>query len=302
MSIAIKNLTKIYGSQKAVNNLSFETKKGEILGFLGPNGAGKSTTMKIITGYLSPSSGSVNVAGIDVLKDPLLAKSKIGYLPESNPLYKDMYIKEYLNFVAKIYKIKNPKNRVNQLIEEVGLTVEQKKKIHQLSKGYKQRVGIAQALMNNPEVLILDEPTSGLDPNQLVEIRSLIKRLASDKTVIFSSHIMQEVESLCDNVLIINRGEKIVHENINVLTQNFGKKVKVNVTWQSPIAIEKLVKNTNIHSAKLLTDNTYEIYLDNKEARASIFNISVQENWTILEMTTQKSEIESIFRELTAIN
>ncbi len=215
MSIVVNELVKMYGEQRAVNKLSFQVGKGEIVGFLGPNGAGKSTTMKMITGYLSPDEGVVTVDGIDVSKDPIKAKRRIGYLPEANPLYFDMYVKEYLDFIAGIHEIKNKKQRIKEVIELTGLVVEQKKKIGQLSKGYKQRTGLAAALIHDPEVLILDEPTSGLDPNQIIEIRNVIKAQGTNKTVLFSSHILQEVEAICDRVIIINKGTLVADDTIS---------------------------------------------------------------------------------------
>lgn len=222
MSLKIQNLTKVYGQQKAVNDISFDVQKGEIVGFLGPNGAGKSTTMKIATCYIPATSGSVEVCGFDVRQSPNDVRRNIGYLPEHNPLYLDMYVKEFLEFVGGIYKIKGNtlKQRIEEVIELVGLQVEQKKKIGQLSKGYRQRVGLAQALIHDPQVLILDEPTTGLDPNQLVEIRSVIKQIGREKTVIFSTHIMQEVEAICDRVVIINKGQIIENQPLNKLVQS----------------------------------------------------------------------------------
>jgi ABC-2 type transport system ATP-binding protein len=217
MSISVKGLTKIYGSQKAVNDISFDVAKGEVVGFLGPNGAGKSTSMKMITGYLPPHSGKITVCGIDVIANPVEAKRKIGYLPESNALYYDMYVKEYLSFIGKAHQINNLDKRIAEVIEMTGLAVEQKKKIGQLSKGYKQRVGLAAALIHDPEVLILDEPTSGLDPNQIIEIRQLIKTLGLQKTVLFSSHILQEVEAICSRVIIIHLGEIRLDEPLSAI-------------------------------------------------------------------------------------
>ncbi len=220
MSIIIKNITKSYSKQKALDNVSFEIKKGEIVGFLGPNGAGKSTLMKIITCYLKQDNGKIQVCNLDTQENDLLVKSKIGYLPENNPLYKNMYIKEYLSFVGEIYKIDNLKNRITEIIKQTGLSQEQSKKISSLSKGYRQRVGIANALIHNPEILILDEPTTGLDPNQLIEIRNLIKEVGKEKTVLLSTHIMQEVDKMCNRVIIINKG-KIVDDQ---LVSNYQKK------------------------------------------------------------------------------
>jgi len=217
MSIQVEQLTKVYGAQKAIDNISFNINKGEIVGFLGPNGSGKSTTMKILTGYLQASNGKALVAGIDVQTNPIAVKKKIGYLPESNALYYDMYVKEYLAFVAGVHQISNLKSQISNAIELTGLQVEQHKKIGQLSKGYKQRVGLAAALIHHPEVLILDEPTSGLDPNQIVEIRNVIKEQGKDKTVIFSSHILQEVEAICDRIIIINKGQIVADDRLENL-------------------------------------------------------------------------------------
>lgn len=217
MSLQISHLTKVYQIQKAVNNISFNIDKGEIVGFLGPNGAGKSTTMKMITGYITATAGTAKVCGIDVSKNALEVKKKIGYLPESNALYYDMYVKEYLKFVAGVHKIAHKKNEIERVIELIGLQIEQHKKISQLSKGYKQRVGLAAALIHNPEVLILDEPTSGLDPNQIVEIRNVIKEQGKDKTVLFSSHILQEVKAICSRIIIINKGEIVADDTLENL-------------------------------------------------------------------------------------
>ena len=217
MSIEVKNVYKYYGEQAAVKGISFSVKSGEIVGFLGPNGAGKSTTMKMITGFIPVSSGEIFVSGMPVGTDQLKPQKKIGYLPENNPLYLDMYVKEYLDFVARIYKISNRSDRVKQMINAVGLEIEQNKKIGALSKGYRQRVGIAQAMIHDPEVLILDEPTSGLDPNQLIEIRELIKSIGKEKTLMLSTHIMQEAEAICDRVVILSKGEIVADTPTNML-------------------------------------------------------------------------------------
>jgi len=214
MSLSVKNITKQYKKQIAVDDISFEIKSGEIVGFLGPNGAGKSTTMKIISCFIPPTKGTVTVCGFDVSNDDLKVKKKVGYLPESNPLYYDMYVIEFLSFIASLHKINNKKERIKEMIEMVGLQNEQHKKIGTLSKGYKQRVGLAQAMIHDPEVLILDEPTSGLDPNQIIEIRELIKNFGKDKTVLLSTHIMQEVESMCDRVIIINEGKLVADDSV----------------------------------------------------------------------------------------
>ncbi|WP_113653919.1 ATP-binding cassette domain-containing protein [Pedobacter namyangjuensis] len=221
MSVKVRALAKHYGDQRAVNQISFEANPGKILGFLGPNGAGKSTTMKMLTGYLAPTSGEAEICGKNILNEPLEVKSLIGYLPENTPLYNDMYIKEFLSFVGETYQLKNLKQRVEDVVKRVGLTPEQHKKIGMLSKGYKQRVGLAQAIIHNPQVLILDEPTSGLDPNQLTDIRALIKTLGVNKTVIISTHIMQEVEALCDEIIIINKGEIVANNTLAKLKEQY---------------------------------------------------------------------------------
>lgn len=220
MSIEVSKVTRLYGNQKAVDNISFAINKGEIVGFLGPNGAGKSTTMKMITGYLQPSEGNLSVAGVNVQSDPISVKKKIGYLPEANPLYYDMYVREYLEFIADVHQVANKKHRIDEIIKSVGLSVESGKKTGQLSKGYKQRVGLAAAILHDPEVLILDEPTTGLDPNQILEIRELIRELGRNKTVLFSTHILQEVEALCDRIIIINKGKLVADDTLNNLKHN----------------------------------------------------------------------------------
>src|SRR5258708_337665 len=235
MSIEVKGLIKIYGEQKAVNNISFKVDKGEIVGFLGPNGAGKSTTMKIITGYLGQDGGEALVSGINVSADPLAVKKKIGYLSEANPLYYDMYVREYLDFVSELHKIKSKKSKIEDVIALTGLTVESKKRIGQLSKGYKQRVGLAAALIHDPEVLILDEPTSGLDPNQIIEIRDVIKKQGKDKTILFSSHILQEVEAICDRVIIINKGQIVADDKLSNLQKGNSDKHMVIMRFKEAV-------------------------------------------------------------------
>ena len=260
MSIEVNGLIKIYGTQKAVNNISFTIGKGEIVGFLGPNGAGKSTTMKIITGYLLQDAGTAKVCGIDVTEQPLTIKKKIGYLPEANPLYYDMFVREYLLFITGVHGIKNKKQRINDVIELTGLTSESKKKIGQLSKGYKQRVGLAATLVHDPEVLILDEPTSGLDPNQIIEIRNVIKEQGKNKTVLFSSHILQEVQAICDRVIIINKGELVADDKLSALQQNkqgnfvrvVFKEILSTETMQQLPTVTQVIKE-NDHSWKLAT-------------------------------------------------
>ena len=243
MSIEVKNLFKFYGEQAAVNDISFSIKKGEIVGFLGPNGAGKSTTMKILTGYMPATSGEVRICGEEVDVDSKETKKKIGYLPENNPLYLDMYVREYLEFVGKIYKVPNLKQRIDEMIQQVGLEVEQNKKIGMLSKGYRQRVGLAQAIIHDPEVLILDEPTTGLDPNQLVEIRELIKNIGKSKTVMLSTHIMQEVEAICDRVIIIKSGKIVADNSASELQYEENKQV-VYVEFEGDLNKNQLKKET----------------------------------------------------------
>ncbi len=299
MSIEVNSLVKIYGAQRAVNNISFSIHKGEIVGFLGPNGAGKSTTMKIITGYLLQNAGSAKVCGIDVTEKPLAVKRKIGYLPEANPLYYDMYVREYLLFVAGVHGIKNEKQVINNVIELTGLTIESKKKIGQLSKGYKQRLGLAAALVHDPEVLILDEPTSGLDPNQIVEIRNVIKEQGKNKTVLFSSHILHEVQAICDRVIIINKGELVADDKLSVLQQSRqGDFVKVvfkeslsSETMQQLAAVSQVIRE-NDHSWKLATNNA-------TDARKQLLELALNKNLNIVSLQTEGNNLEDIFRSLT---
>jgi len=300
MSVIVSNLTKIYGDQKAVNNISFEAKKGEILGFLGPNGAGKTTTMKMITCFIPQSEGKISVCGYDVEENPMEVRRRIGYLPEHNPLYLDMYVKEYLLFVAGLHKVKNKMAAVTEMIERTGLTVEQHKLVGSLSKGYRQRVGLAQAMLHDPDVLILDEPTSGLDPNQLIEIRKLIRELGQEKTVIFSSHIMQEVQALCDRVIIINQGNMVANDTIAVLQNNVSKEQQVTVTFLRNVNESKLKACAPIRALKHLGSNNYLITtLSAEDIRPAIFHFAVQEENVLLEMHQKISTIEDVFQEVT---
>ena len=260
MSIQVQNLLKQYGEQKAVNNVSFSLNKGEIVGFLGPNGAGKSTTMKMITGYLQPDAGEIKVCDVDVSKDVMNAKRKIGYLPESNPLYYDMYVKEYLEFIAGVHQIQNSKVKIQNITELTGLTIESKKKIGQLSKGYKQRVGLAAALLHEPEVLILDEPTSGLDPNQIIEIRNVIKEQGKNKTVLFSSHILQEVQAICDRVIIINKGGLVADSSVEELKQNVQSN-SIAVSFSTKINKERLENLPAARQIIAVNENSFKIAL-----------------------------------------
>jgi len=297
MSIEVKNITKLYGTQKALNAISFIIKKGEIVGFLGPNGAGKSTLMKILTGYINASEGIALVNDFDVNTHRIEAQQSIGYLPEHNPLYVEMYVKEYLQFNAVIHKIS--KNEVDNIIDKVGLKPEAHKKISQLSKGYRQRVGLASALLHNPEVLILDEPTTGLDPNQLVEIRNLIKEVGKDKTVLFSTHIMQEVEAICDRVILINKGEIVADKNLNELKKNQEQVIEVEFDFkfekQFVSSIPHLKLANNIHDTSwVLTFDT------SKDMRPIVFDFAHDNGLKILNLTTKNKNLESLFREFTS--
>ena len=296
MSIQIDSLSKIYGSQTAVNNISFKANKGEIVGFLGPNGAGKSTTMKILTGFLKPTDGVVLVNGINVIKNPIEVQKSIGYLPEHNPLYVDMYVREYLQFQTSVYKIS--KSRIEEVISIVGLTSEASKKINQLSKGYRQRVGLAAAILHNPEVLILDEPTTGLDPNQLVEIRELIKDLGKDKTVLFSTHIMQEVEAICDRVIIINNGKIITDKPLKELKTSSKQVIKV--TFDYKLEEQFIKRLPNIISFKNTIENNWILTFETKDdMRPAIFDFAQENGLKILGLNTENKDLESLFRELT---
>ncbi|MDW8296964.1 MAG: gliding motility-associated ABC transporter ATP-binding subunit GldA [Raineya sp.] len=299
--IAVKNLTKIYGKQKAVDNISFVAESGKITGFLGPNGAGKSTTMKIATGYLKATSGTVEVAGWDIATHTQEAQRALGYLPEHNPLYLDMYVREYLGFMGKIYKVPNLQHRIKEVIEMCGLEREAHKKVGMLSKGYRQRVGLAQALIHNPSVMILDEPTTGLDPNQIIEIRNLIKQIAKEKTILLSTHIMQEVQAICDKVVIIHLGKIVADAPVSEITKlaeqerilkvEFAEKIDENIIYQN------FEKNLQIqHIAGNLWEIRTPIELD---VRADLFQLAKKQNWTILEIKQEEKNIENVFRELT---
>ncbi len=298
MSIEVKNLTKYYGEQSAVNNVTFEVKKGEIVGFLGPNGAGKSTTMKIITGFIPSTAGEVHVCGLPVSVDSLDTRQLIGYLPENNPLYTDMYVKEYLTFVANIYKVKNVKERVAEMIKAVGLEIEQNKKIGALSKGYRQRVGLAQAIIHDPEVLILDEPTSGLDPNQLVEIRELIKQIGKEKTVMLSTHIMQEVEAICDRVVIINRGEIVADGKPNEL-QLEKNVVTVYAEFEGEIGKNKLTKIPQVRKVERIGEGW--LFEGNADAdlRKHIAQFAQENKLLVLTLRLEEKRLEEVFKDLT---
>jgi ABC-2 type transport system ATP-binding protein len=301
MSITISNLTKIYGTQKAINNISFQAGNNEIVGFLGPNGAGKSTTMKIVTGYLKADSGEVMVNGIDVNENPLEAKKCIGYLPEGNPLYYDMYVREYLSFVAGLHNIKkDTRKRIEEVIDLTGLRIESNKKTGQLSKGYKQRVGLAAALIHNPDVLILDEPTSGLDPNQIIEIRQLIKDLGRDKTVLFSSHILQEVESISDRVLIINKGTIVADDTLANLRLADKTYHIVLVQFSQKADTELLLSIEGVQKIEEAEPFTYKLQtLDPGLVKKQILILSIEKNLNILSLQTETMSLEEVFRNLT---
>ena len=301
MSIEVQKLSKKYQEQLAINEISFKVNSGEIVGFLGPNGAGKSTTMKIISCFIKPTSGDVIVDGVSIHKDELSVKSKIGYLPEHNPLYEDMYVRESISFIAQIHKIKNIKESVQRVIEKVGLVKEAHKKIGQLSKGYKQRVGIAQAIVHDPKVLILDEPTSGLDPNQLEDIRGLIKELGKNKTVILSTHIMQEVDSICDRIVIIKNGSIVADRNLkqNSKTLNNIKEQIVSVEFENKISITQLKKG--LPKIKIEKKETkFLFYYNGKEDLRKLISSFAQKNEIlILEIKQHSDKLEDLFKKLT---
>ncbi len=300
MSISVKHLTKKYGTQHAVNNISFHINKGEIVGFLGPNGAGKSTTMKMITGSINPDSGSIDVCELPVNEATIYTKKKIGYLPEANPLYTEMYVKEYLGFIADIHEIKNKESKISELISLVGLTPESHKKISQLSKGYKQRVGLAAALIHDPEVLILDEPTSGLDPNQIIEIREVIKKLGENKTILFSSHIMQEVESICDRVIIINKGNIIADDSLGNLKKGTSNSHFVSIQFKEPIHPSRLDSIKDCRNITSLTTHSFLIETAQPElVKKQLFELSLQANLNIVSLSSEKQNLEDVFKTLT---
>ncbi len=301
MSIQVSNLSKTYGEQKAVDNISFSVAQGEIVGFLGPNGAGKSTTMKMITGYLQPDAGHIKVSGVDVSKNALEAKSKIGYLPESNALYYEMFVREYLAFIAEVHRIDDRQNAIDSVIAQVGLTPESAKKIGQLSKGYKQRVGLAAALLHNPEVLILDEPTSGLDPNQIVEIRQVIKEQGKNKLVLFSSHILQEVEAICDRVIIINKGKIVADDNLaNLRSQSTTNMVKV--TFNEPLEAEWLNRLPAADRVEKIDSKTWVLKTGEPEQlRRQLQKMAAENNFDITALQTERQSLEEIFKTLTQL-
>lgn len=296
MSIEVSNISKSYGAQKALDNVSFSVKKGEIVGFLGPNGAGKSTLMKILTTYINSDAGSATVNGHDVAADPKAVQQSVGYLPEHNPLYLDLYIREYLEFNAGVYKV--GKARIDEVIELTGLTPEKHKKIGQLSKGYRQRVGLATAMLHNPDVLILDEPTTGLDPNQLVEIRRVIKNAGKDKTVFLSTHILQEVEAICDRVIIIDKGKIVTDKKLNKLMAETEQTIEVEFDGKADSAA--IAKMPNIVSYKNTSGNVWELtFASDDDMRPSVFDFATANNLKTLQMSQKSKNLESVFRDVT---
>ena len=304
MSVSVDRVTKYYGEQKALDDVSFDISTGEIIGFLGPNGAGKSTLMKIITGYIPPSSGRILVNGMDVSSDDPSIRSKTGYLPENNPLYPEMYVREYLSFVASVYKMTGgeKKEAVEKIIAATGLIPESKKKIGSLSKGFRQRVGLAQALIHNPEILILDEATSGLDPNQIVEIRSLIREAGKEKTVLLSTHIMQEVEAICDRIIIIDKGKIVADEPRIRIYDRIRKPFQViEVEFDINPDAELLKGIANVISARNTGANSWLIEAEgNADIRPLIFSFAVKNKFTVLSLTKKETNLEEVFRSLTS--
>lgn len=300
MSITVNNLTKIYDTQKAVNGISFAVNKGEIVGFLGPNGAGKSTTMKIITGYIAADGGNATICGIPVSENSNETKTKIGYLPEANPLYYDMYVREYLSFIGNVHKVQDVKQKVEAVIDTVKLRQEAGKKIGQLSKGYKQRVGLAAALIHDPEVLVLDEPTSGLDPNQIVEIREVIKELGKNKTVLFSSHIMQEVEAICDRVIIINKGNIVADDKLSNLQKGNSSQHVVTIAFGEAIEPGLLKNMQHVLKMEQLSAFNFQFSTESPElVRKQLMELSLQNNWNIVSLQSENNSLEDVFRSLT---
>ncbi len=300
MSIKVSNITKLYGAQRALDNVSFEVNTGEIVGFLGPNGAGKSTMMKILTCYIPQTSGKASVCDFDVAENSLEVRKNVGYLPEHNPLYLDMYVKEYLEFIAGLHKMKNVKQRIAEMVEMTGLQVEQKKKIGALSKGYRQRVGLAQALIHDPKVLILDEPTTGLDPNQLAEIRSLIIEIGKQKTILLSTHIMQEVEAVCDRVIIVNKGQIVANDTTSVLQNSQLSRQFITVEFDKEASIKALKNIEGVTDAKNISGNTWKLEVKSeKDIRPVIFQFAVSSGMAVLTLHKEEQRLEDVFKELT---
>jgi ABC-2 type transport system ATP-binding protein len=302
MSLLIQNLTRLFGNQKAVDDISFSVNQGEIVGFLGPNGAGKSTTMKIATTFLPPTSGKVIVEGFDVTINAMAVKRHTGYLPEHNPLYTDMFVHEYLRFIGGLYGLRGKilRTRVLEMIDQCGLAREQHKKIESLSKGYRQRVGLAQALIHDPKVLILDEPTSGLDPNQLLEIRKLIKDISKNKTVLFSTHIMQEVQALCDRVVVINQGKIVADDSLSNLINQKEKEKVVHVEFENKVNADRLRSISGVQEVEIINDHTFRIISFHKtDIRPELFRFASETDNTLIGLHLEASSLEDIFRTLT---
>ena len=300
MSIKVNNITKVYGTQKALDDVSFKVGGSEIVGFLGPNGAGKSTMMKILTCFLPPTSGAASVCGSDIQKDSLAVRRMVGYLPEHNPLYLDLYVREYLDFTAGLHGLKDRSQRVKKMIDQVGLGPEQKKRIGALSKGYRQRVGLAQAMIHDPQVLILDEPTSGLDPNQLVDIRALIKQIGRERTVMLSTHIMQEVEAICDRVIIVDKGKVVADEKASTLRSGTQQREAVEVEFDKPVNANMLSNISGVQLAKRKTDTTWILAHDAAiDIRPAVFQFAVEHGLQVLGMQKSERGLEEVFKELT---
>ncbi len=300
MSVLVDHISKVYGEQKAVNDISFEVQPGEILGFLGPNGAGKSTTMKILSCFIPQTSGSATVCGFDVKDQSMDVRRNIGYLPEHNPLYTDMYVKEYLEFAAQMSGMKNAGKRIEEMIGITGLTVERKKKIGQLSKGYRQRVGLAQAMLHDPKVLIMDEPTSGLDPNQLAEVRNLIRQIGKEKTVILSTHIMQEVTAICNRAVIIHKGKIVANDTVEALRSKQKGVTLIQIELKESIDKRVFEKLKDILSIKSNGENKWLIeYGGNDDMREKLFRFAVEQQLTLLNLTIEKQSLEDVFQQLT---
>ena len=303
MSIKVASLTKVYGTQLAVDHISFELKKGEIVGFLGPNGAGKSTTMKMITGYLPPTDGTAMVSGFDIQEQPMEVRKRVGYLPEANPLYHEMYVREYLEFTAGIHKLGKAKDRIEEMITLTGLNKEAHKKIGMLSKGYKQRVGLAQAMLHNPEVLILDEPTSGLDPNQIVEIRDLIIRIGKEQTVLLSTHIMQEVQAMCNRVIIISGGKLVADDSIESLQQTKSTDGAVIVSFETSVDQSILARLRNVKKVEDMGNKKWKLYTSKPdELRKEVMKWAIDQDININTIQAESQSLEDVFRSLTQKN
>jgi ABC-2 type transport system ATP-binding protein len=300
MSVKVSQLVKTYQAQRAVDGVSFEAAKGEVLGFLGPNGAGKTTTMKIITGYLPATEGTAAVCGFDVSEKPLESRARIGYLPEHNPLYKEMYVREYLTFAGRVHKTPKLSARIAEMIARTGLESHQHKQIGELSKGYRQRVGLAQAMLHDPEVLILDEPTSGLDPNQIIEIRQLIKDLGREKTVILSTHILGEVEAVCDRAIIINKGKLVANAPIQELKQQFAGQSVVTAGFDRPVAEALLKGIRNVQSVRAVGEHRWQLSAATRhDIRADVFAFAIANGLTLLELHKEVFSVEDVFQALT---